>query len=183
MDRRELLAESILINKTLVARYLVGFDDTNHTAAAPALPNHVAWSLGHLALTMHRVAEKLDNKPLPPSDFFGASGVGAERVSPHSIVPLDAFDPESVAFGSKPKADPHLYPSFTRSGQIFNAACDRLAAAVKAVDDSALDTKVKWGPMDSPLWAIVMRMVFHNGMHTGQIADLRRSLNFKSIFA
>lgn len=28
-----------------------------------------------------------------------------------------------------------------------------------------------------------LRMMGHNGMHTGQIADLRRALGFKSIFA
>jgi hypothetical protein len=26
-------------------------------------------------------------------------------------------------------------------------------------------------------------MIFHNGAHTGQIADLRRALGFRSVFA
>lgn len=182
MNRQQVLAESVLATKTLVARYLVGFDDSNHTAVAPALPNHVAWTLGHLALTMHRVAEKLDGKPLPRTDFT-PPGKGAERVSPHSVVPLDAYDPDSVAFGSTPVPDARLYPSFPRCGQIFNGACDRLATAVERVPDAALDGSVKWGAGETQLWSLIMRMVFHNGAHTGQIADLRRALNFRSIFS
>jgi hypothetical protein len=190
MDRRETLAEGILATKTLLARYLVGFDDSNHTRMADKLPNHVAWTLGHLALTMHRVAEKLDGRQAPPGDFLPAgatahqrAGAHAERVSPYSVVPVDAYDPESVAFGSKPLDDPRQYPPFTRCGQIYNAACDRLAAAVRAVDDAKLDQTVKWGQADLPLWSLLIRMVFHNGTHTGQLADLRRAMGFKSIFA
>lgn len=189
MDRRETLAESVLSTKTLLARYLVGFDDSNHTTQAPKLPNHVAWTLGHLALTMHRVAEKLDGKAPPPGDFLPAGAMGhgapgvAERVSPMSVVPLDAYDSETVAFASKPVDDPRAYPSFTRCGQIYNAACDRLAAAARHADDATLDRLVKWGAGETPLWLLVMRMVFHNGAHTGQIADLRRALGFKSVFA
>jgi hypothetical protein len=29
----------------------------------------------------------------------------------------------------------------------------------------------------------VARMVFHNGFHTGQIADMRRALGFKGVFS
>jgi hypothetical protein len=190
MTRRETLADGVQSTKTLLARYLVGFDDSNHTRSAPNLPNHVAWSLGHCALTMHRAAEKIDGKPLPATDFLPPGALGAhqggaraEKVSPYSSVPLDAFDPESIAFGSKPTDDPRLYPSFTRCGQIYNAAVDRLAAAVRGADEATLDKTVKWGQAELPLTALVMRMVFHNGTHTGQIADLRRTLGFRSIFA
>ena len=184
-----MLAEGVLSTKTLLARYLVGFDDTNHTRMGPHLPNHVAWTLGHLALTMYRVVEKIDGKVAPPGDFLPTGAMshhyraGAEKVSPYSVVPLDAYDPEAVAFGSKPVDDPRLYPSFTRCGQIYNGACDRLAAAVRATDAAPLDRMVKWGGVELPLWMLVMRMVFHNGTHTGQLADLRRSLGFKSIYA
>lgn len=190
MDRRETLAEGILATKTLLARYLVGFDDSNHTRMADKLPNHVAWTLGHLAHTLARAADKLDGKGLPPSDFLppGAmahhmKGAQAERVSPYSVVPVDAFDPEAVAFNSRPVDDPRLYPSFTRCGQIYNAACDRLAAAIRQADDAALDKPVKWGQAELPMWSLILRMIFHNGTHTGQIADLRRALGFRSIFA
>jgi hypothetical protein len=37
--------------------------------------------------------------------------------------------------------------------------------------------------MQMPVWALVSRMTFHNGFHTGQLADLRRALGFRSIFS
>ena len=40
-----------------------------------------------------------------------------------------------------------------------------------------------WGAIQIAGWQVIMRMVFHNGMHTGQIADTRRALRMKSIFS
>jgi hypothetical protein len=178
--RQSLLADAIAASPALLARYLVGFDDSNHTRQAPGLPNHVAWCLGHLALTMHRPAVRLSDpaatpqtSPLPESDFIpGASAGDARR-----------FGTETVAFGSRPVADPALYPPFTRCVEIFNSACATLAAAVREAPDAALDKPTKWGAGEIPVSGLVARMVFHNGTHTGQIADLRRALGFKSIYS
>jgi len=178
MHRREVIAQSILETKSLLARYLPGFDDGNCTRQAPGLPNHVAWNLGHLALVMHRAAEKFDGLPLSERGFWDsrAAASGAAR-SP------ERFDTESVCFGSVPTADASRYPGMARCVEVYNSACDRMAAAVRAADDSTLDRPVAWGPVQSPLWAIGQRMIFHNGDHTGQIACLRRALGMKSIFA
>jgi hypothetical protein len=179
--RGQLLAEGLVSCKPLFVRYLAGFDDTNHTAQAPGLPNHVAWSLGHCALTMHRTAEKLipgeidpAKRPLPASDFLTADGRGGTR---------ERFDTESIGFGSKPAADPGLYPTFQRCREIYESACDRFAGVLRSVPDEALDSTTPWGPTKAPisLWALGQRMVFHNGMHCGQVADLRRALGFKTI--
>ena len=59
------LAEGVVTSRTLVARYFPGFTDSNHTKQAPGLPNHFAWQMGHLALTMYRIAEKFDGRGLP----------------------------------------------------------------------------------------------------------------------
>ena len=172
MNSREVLADAVLMCKVLTARYLAGFDDGTRTAQGPGLPNHVAWCLGHCALTMHRVAEKVDGKPPPAKDFGG--GLGGDPA---------AFHAEAVAFGSRPVGDAAAYPSLARCVEVFNAACDRLAATVKAASDEQLAMPIKWGPIEAPWWSLVLRMTFHNGFHTGQIADLRRGLGFKSIFS
>lgn len=175
MNRAHAIAEGILSTKQSFARYLAGFDDTTATRQAANLPNHAAWSLGHCALTMHRVAAHLDSQDLPASDFTTghASGGGNAR----------QFATESVAFGSKPVDSPADYPKLARAIEIYNAACDRLAAAVRNTSEARLDEVVPWGPMQLPLYLLVIRMIGHNGMHTGQLADLRRALGFKSIFA
>lgn len=178
MHRRDTIAEGILATKALLARYLAGFDDSNHTRQAPGLPNHVAWNLGHLALTMHRVAEKFDARPPSEFDFF--SGKSAP---PGSVRPADRFEIESVSFGSTPVGDPAKYPSLARCVEIYNHGCDRIAGAVRAADDATLERPVPWGNGQTPLWALAQRMIFHNGDHTGQIACLRRALQMKSIFA
>ncbi len=182
MTPRDLLADSVLSTKTLLARYLTGFDESNRTRQAAALPNHVAWNLGHCALTMHRVANMflsdppVSAGPLPDSDFIVGDG---------SCGTASRFDTESVSFGSQPTAEPGHYPTLARSAQIYDAACDRLAAAIRSAPDSKLTQMVKWGAagMETPLWSLALRMVFHNGFHTGQLADLRRALGFKSIFS
>ncbi len=168
MDAREVLADSIASTKGLMERYLAGFTDETRIAVAPRLPNHAAWNLGHCALTMHRLAERVDGLPLPAADF----GEGPAR-----------FAPEAVAFGSAPTPDSGAFPSLARGVEIYRAACDRLAAAVRAGSDDQLRQLVKWGGVDQPWWLLVARLIFHNGFHTGQIADLRRALEFKSVFA
>lgn len=178
--RAAVLAESVLASKQLLSRYLAGFNDATHVRQTPDLPNHLAWNLGHLALTMHRVAGRLDGQDLPAADFLSppaADGYHGSREKGY-------FDTEAVSFGSRPEERHDRYPSLARCTEIFNHACDRLAAAVRTCDDAKLDELTPWGGNQQiPFWALIVRMVFHNGFHTGQIADLRRALGFKSVFA
>ncbi len=175
MDRRDALAESVLTCKQLLARYLAGFDETTRVRQVPNLPNHVAWSLGHCALTMQRATEKLSGRAFPPEDspfLPGATRGDATR-----------FGAEGVALGSRPTDDPTAYPSLERARAIFDSACDRLAAAVRAAPDARLDETIPWGQIQLTVQGAIARMIFHNGFHCGQIADLRRALGMKSIFA
>lgn len=179
--RAALLAELVRTSTAFVGRFVNGFDESTALHQAPGLPNHVCWCLGHLALTMQRVVEKINDQPPPASDFVlppqadGAHGSRARGV----------FDAESVAFGSHPGLDASQYPTLERALTIFRAAVDRLAATVQALPDDGLDREVAWGVLGlkMPVSALVARMLLHNGFHTGQIADTRRALNFTSAFA
>jgi hypothetical protein len=173
MRTQDVIADFVISTKPAMARYLAGFDDTNHTRQAPNLPNHVAWNLGHCALTMHRVCEKFDGAGPPESDFVVGAMTGDAR----------RFGTESVCFGSVPIGDASAYPTLARCVAIFDAAADRLAACVRVASDEKLREEIPWGPARLPLFLAAMRMGTHNGMHIGQIADLRRALGFKSIFA
>ena len=169
--RQSVLAEAIENSRALVSRFVVGFDDSTHTKQTKDLPNHFAWCMGHLALTMHRVAGWIDGKPLPEGDFISDSARGdAQR-----------FGTETIAFASKPTDDASNYPTHARCIEIFSAAIDRLAGAVRHADDAALDRMVKWGAGESPVGLLVPRMLYHNGVHTGQIIDLRRALGMKPV--
>lgn len=168
---QDALADAVLQSKPLLVRFLKGFDDSNHTRQAPGLPNHVAWCLGHLAHTMNRVAEHLDGGPLPETDFGARTGPGG----------AGRYDPESVAFASRPAPDPRGYPSMARCVEIFERAVDRMASAVRRATDADLDGEVPWGAGTTTKRALASRMVFHNGMHGGQITDLRRALGMGGV--
>lgn len=174
MTRAQLLGSSLRESGTLLLRYAKGFDDNNRTAQAPSLPNHYAWTLGHLALYLHRTAERLDAQPLPPADFVKADGRGGDA---------QRFDTESIAMNSTPQPDASLYPTAARCLQIFNTAVDRCAGAFERATDAQLDAPAKWGSTEIPTYLVAIRMIFHNGTHTGQLADLRRALGMGSIFS
>jgi hypothetical protein len=177
--RGALLAQQVLECKTLLGRYLAGFSQVTVVRQTPDLPNHLAWCLGHLALTMHRLAEKVDGQAPPATDFVQVEGSDGTRGSREK----GCFDAAGVAFGSRPIERHDYFPDLERSTAIYNAACDRLSALLASLDDAALDRPVAWGQAQYPLWAVATRMIFHNGFHTGQIADLRRALGFRSIMS
>ena len=177
MTRQEMLAQSVETSRVLLARYFKGFDDSNLVKQAPGLPNHFAWTLGHLAMIIHRTAERFEGLapgPLPEADFVTGDGrAGDDR----------RYDTEAVAFASTPVAAPKLYPNCKRCIEIFDNSVARLARAIRSTDDARLDSVIKWFTGEVTLWQLATRMVFHNGTHCGQLADLRRVLGLGSIFA
>ncbi len=172
MDRRETLAETVRSSETLLTRYLAGFNDETRVRQAPGMPNHVAWTLGHCALTMHRVAEMLDNLPLPADQFIRGDGAQGDATR---------FDTESVAFASVPAPDADIYPLLHRATEIYQSACTRLADACLNSEDEHLDEPIPWHAGVLPLYQLVLRVCFHNGTHAGQIIDLRRALDLDPI--
>ena len=170
-SRQETLARAVESSRELFVRFLAGFDEVNRTRQVPNLPNHAVWTLGHLALTMHRAAEKIDGQSLPENGF---------RVGEAST---DFFDTESICFDSIPTDDPSRYPSLQRASAIFDAACARLAEAARSSSDATLDQELKWGSIGVSVKAadLIIRNVFHNGTHAGQLVDLRRALSLPSV--
>jgi hypothetical protein len=154
------LAAGIENSTELLLRYVAGFDDRTAVAQPPNLPNHVIWCLGHLALTMHRGAERLRGQTLE----------------------LD-YDPEPFAFGSRPTGDATAYPKLDAMIDRYRAAHRALADAVRTTGDDGLQKQVQWGVAGNRIsgFDLALRMLFHNGTHCGQIADLRRALGMPSV--
>ena len=167
MTPQEVLAENALNCKALVTRFLAGFDDTNRVAQAEHLPNHASWTLGHIALYLHRGAERIDGVAMPESDWVTGDGTAGSA---------QRYDTESVCYGSTPVADAARYPTLARGRAIFEAACDRLAATVRTAAWAKLCEEVEWGPSKKTLRALAMHVTFHCGLHAGQLMDLRRAL-------
>ncbi len=172
MNRQQTLAGVVRSSGPLLERYLAGFDDSNRTTTTPSLPNHAAWTLGHLALYNHRAAERFDGQPLPPDQFVSRDGLGGDATR---------FDTESVAFASDPATAPDAFPTMARAVEIMLASIERLAAAVESSSDAQLDSAMAWGRDSIPMWVSPGRMVFHMGTHTGQLIDLRRALGLGAV--
>lgn len=171
---QEMLAQGIENSRDLLFRFLAGFDDANRTRQGPSLPNHLAWTLGHCALTMHRVAERyLDRQPIPVEDFLEGDGVSGTH---------ERFDMKSISFGSTPADNPAIYPTLDRAKEIFNRAVARLAGAVRMAGDADLQQVVPWGSSGQVvLHLLLARMIFHNGTHAGQLTDLRRAFGMGGV--
>lgn len=156
----------------MIGRFLPGFTESNRAAQAPGLPNHVIWTLGHVALYHHRAAERIEGVepgPLPEPDFCMGEGASGEP---------NRFDSEGVCFASTPSPDASRYPSLARGIEIHANACERLARAVRGLDDAACQRAISWGAAPAPMSALMLatRMIHHVGTHAGQILDLRRAL-------
>lgn len=172
--RGEMLASMIESSKPLTTRYFAGFTDANRAAQLPNIPNHFAWTLGHCALTMHRLAERLDRRALPEGDF--EAGVVRAAGSPPA-----RFGTEGVAFGSTPTPEADAYPVVARCTEVFGAAFDRFSAAVRGASDERLDATEQWGKQQLTMADLVVRVTIHNGMHSGQLVDLRRGLGLARV--
>ncbi len=158
MGSVDLVADAILSTEGLLTRYLAGFDDANATAQSPNLPNHAAWCLGHLALTMHRAAERIADE----------------------TIELD-WDPEPFAFGSTPSPDRDGYPPLDELQRRVHNTLHQLADAVRKAGEAGLAREVPWGNTRTTARDLALRMVFHNGLHCGQMVDLRRALGFAPV--
>lgn len=171
-DRRETLATMARSTSGYLTRYLAGFSDRNRATQSMDVPNHAIWILGHCAMTMHRLAERMDGRSLPESDFVKGDGKqgNAER-----------FDTESVSFGSTPVDNPAFYPTLERGLEIYENACERFATAIVNTPDAKLDEPQDWHGGPVPLYMLIMRVCFHNGTHAGQLTDLRRALHLPHV--
>ncbi|MBX3364308.1 MAG: DinB family protein [Phycisphaeraceae bacterium] len=178
MSVQDVLAEAVTGSRMLLERYLPGFDESNRTTQAPNLPNHLIWTLGHLALTMERCAGRVKGSDVPKPLSEGSWVTGKGRSGD-----IMRFDTESVAFKSTPLDEPSLYPSLARGREIFGEAIDALSDAVRQASDAALMRSTKWGTQPIRVCDMVMRMVFHNGVHAGQITDLRRALRMPQVLS
>ncbi len=152
------LASAVESTGDLLIRFLDGFDDTNATAQAQALPNHVAWTLGHLALTMHRAAERIAGQTYALT-----------------------WDSEPYAFGSTPTAERDEYPPLAELIQRYRRSLKLVSDAARHAGDGGLHKEVSWGRSTTIARDLLLRMVWHNGVHCGEIIDLRRALGLGTV--
>lgn len=127
----------------------------------PADGNHVIWVLGHLAWS---------------DDYFMNELAGAERKCPESWNGL-------FGMGSEPTNDADAYPSYDEILGHFHDRREALIDWFTSVDDSRLNEPLKedWKSFAENLGGLMNSIAIHEGMHTGQIMDVRRALKLPRV--
>lgn len=130
--------------------------DEHALAQLQGADNHLAWTLGHQALSRAWFASSISGQMPPIPERYNA------------------------LFGSKssPSTDPALYPSLDELRRHYSASLHALIASAEALRDEDL-SKPAHG--DSGGWLTtrldaILKAGWHEGWHGAQIATLRRGL-------
>lgn len=125
--------------------------------------NHALWVVGHLAVS---------------DDFLAGLYDGGAPKLP------EAYD-KLFGMGSKPTNDAAAYPPLAEVRQHLAATRKRVLAAVQAADDATLNSPLpdEIEGFASDRLAALFNIAWHEGLHTGQIAVIRRSLGIAPKYA
>ncbi len=145
-----------------VNSFVKGFDRAQATAQAPGNPNHVIWTLGHLATSYHWFANCLDGASSKPPE-------GYEKL---------------FGTSSKPTDNPADYPALEEVAQAFADAGERVAQAAQTLTSETLYAPAA---IDTQGWITdrhdaMLKAAWHNGWHIGQLANLRRALGLPAVY-
>lgn len=141
--------------RKIVNRYAAGFEDV--TAQPTNLPNHLLWSLGHLAATA--------------SWFNTLMAKNTNHTVPANYESLFGMD-------SRPVSDPSAYPSFDEVRKNFDDSFDALIANAMKLNDDQLQSPPEQdghGFVSDKLDCL-FKLAWHEAWHLGQIVDQRRAL-------
>jgi uncharacterized damage-inducible protein DinB len=135
--------------------------DAEMVVQPPGVPNHAAWTLGHVVHSCQAMAGELGVEPWLPVDWESQFGYGS---SPTDVV--------------------SQYPSATELREALGDASQRLRAALLPLDDSALAQPLPDEAIREILptkgHALLQIVAAHLAYHAGQLAVWRRAIGRKS---
>ncbi len=136
------------------------FPEAKATFQPAPTDNHLAWTLGHMAMT---------------SAWFVSLITGKKADLPESYEGL-------FGYKSTPKPDAKLYPPLAELKRHDAAQFETLFAALEKGDDN-LSTVCAGdsGGFAKDLHEIADRAAWHEGWHAGQVSSLRRALGLPSV--
>lgn len=154
------LVEQLLESLRFTAKYadsqLDGLPDEHALAQLPGANNHKAWTLGHQAISRAWFASSIGGTlPKMPETYNALFGTA-----------------------SKPSSDPALYPPLDELRANYRLAFEAMIRAVESLSDADLAKPAHGdsGGFISTRLDAVLKAVWHEGWHGGQIATLRRGL-------
>jgi uncharacterized damage-inducible protein DinB len=131
--------------------------DEDMVLQPPGMPNHAAWTLGHLIFSCQAIAGELGVEPWLPSDWESQYG-----------------------YGSSPTALVSQHPSKASLLSDLAVASQRLRTALLGLDETALaeplpDEQVRV-LLPTKGEALLQIVAAHTAYHAGQLAVWRRAL-------
>lgn len=150
------LVASIRFAASYADNHLNAIPDEHALTQLAGADNHLAWTLGHQAISRAWFASSLSGSmPQMPDTYNGLFGMN-----------------------SRPSTDPGMYPPLDELRSQYNAALQALLGALASLTDADLATPSigdSSGFLTTKLDAAV-KAAWHEGWHGGQLATLRRGL-------
>lgn len=150
------LAASIRFAAGYADNHLNAIPDEHALTQLPGADNHLAWTLGHQAISRAWFASSLSGSmPQMPESYNGLFGMN-----------------------SRPSTDPGMYPPLGELRAQYNAALQALLGALASLTDADLTSPAigDSGGFLSTKLDTAVKAAWHEGWHGGQIATLRRGL-------
>lgn len=122
------------------------------------VPNHAAWTLGHVIVSCQGIAAELATGPWLPDDWEALFG-----------------------YGSTPLPDRSRYPSKAELLAALADAASRLRHILLAADPSALNRSLPDDTIPSMRHLLLQVVVAHTAYHAGQLAVWRRAIGKESV--
>lgn len=117
------------------------------------VPNHGAWTIGHMIFSCQGIAAELGTEPWLPDDWEARFG-----------------------YGSRPSSDPSRYPDKSEMLLLLTDAASRLRGAVLAADESVLKQPLPDESLPTMGHLLIQVIVGHSAYHAGQLAVWRRAI-------
>ncbi len=117
------------------------------------VPNHAAWTLGHLIYSCQGIAAELGSEPWLPETWESDFG-----------------------YGSNPVPDRGGYPTKTELIKLFADSTSRLRHALLNTDESVLRRKLPDDELPTMAHMLLQVVLGHTSYHAGQLAVWRRAI-------
>lgn len=119
--------------------------------------NHAMWFVGHMARTDNFVLSK---------------------IAPEKAIELSESNKNLFGMGSKPSSDPAIYPTPEEALRLFRDRRQALLAVLDGLSEEDLGKPIPPGgpPFLTDNASMFELLVWHEGLHTGQMSIARRAL-------
>lgn len=122
------------------------------------VPNHGAWTLGHVIFSCQAMAAELGAAPWLPDDWESVFG-----------------------YGSTPRSEGQEYPKKAELQNLLADATTRLSDTLRSADSSVLTRQLEDDDFPTMGHVFLQVIVAHTAYHAGQLAMWRRAMGKDSV--